>query len=135
MILVDTSVLIDYLKGRSGLKTDLFEEVLARNIPYGIAVYTYQEVLQGAKDKKEWDILKEYLASQIIYFPGTDLDLYEKAAKLFFDLRRKGITPRSSIDLLIVLIAVENNLLLLYNHRDFDQMTGQIKGFQSLEQI
>ncbi|MDW7738874.1 MAG: hypothetical protein SCJ97_02290 [Bacillota bacterium] len=63
------------------------------------------------------------------------LDLYEKAAKLIFDLRRKGITPRSSIDMLIVLIAVENNLLLLHNDRDFDQMTGQIKGFQSLEQI
>jgi len=135
MILVDTSVLIDYLNGRSGLKTDLFEEVLARNIPYGIAVYTYQEVLQGAKDKKEWNILKEYLSSQTMYFPATDLDQYEKAAKLFFDLRRKGITPRSSIDMLIVLTAVENNLLLLHNDRDFDKMIGQIKGFQSLEQI
>jgi predicted nucleic acid-binding protein len=48
------------------------------------------------------------------------IETYEKAAHLYFDLRRKGVTPRSTIDILITLTAIEHNLLLLHNDKDFD---------------
>ncbi len=48
MILVDTSVIIDYLKGKTGDKVQLLEEILSRNITFGISAFTYQEILPGS---------------------------------------------------------------------------------------
>ncbi len=120
MILVDTSVLIAYLKGQKTRKTDLLDAILSRDIPFGISVHTYQEVLQGARDEREYKRLREYLDSQVIYHLPEGREIYEKAARLFFDLRRKGITVRGSIDVHIALIAIENNLMLLHDDHDFD---------------
>lgn len=120
MVLVDTSVLIEYLKGRQNPKTDLFEEILVRDIPFGMAALTYQEVLQGARDEREFKRLREYLGGQVIYYPPDGRETYEKAARLFFDLRRRGVTVRGSLDMLIALTAMEHKLMLLHNDRDFD---------------
>ena len=68
MVLVDTTVLINYLKGNENEKVKLFENVLKRRLPYGISSYTYQEILQGARDEKEYAGLKKYLSTQVIYF-------------------------------------------------------------------
>jgi predicted nucleic acid-binding protein len=120
MILVDTSVFINYLKGKNDEKTDVFDTILSHDIPFGISVYTYQELLQGARDEKEFSMLKEYLGSQKIYLLPETVDTYELAAKLYFDTRRKGFTPRSTIDILIAYTAMYHNLYLLHNDRDFD---------------
>ncbi|MDR1045921.1 MAG: PIN domain-containing protein [Candidatus Adiutrix sp.] len=125
MILVDTSVLIEFFKGRRNLKTDLFDEVIARDIPFGISAFSYQELLQGARDEREYKRLREYLSTQVIYYPPEGPDIYEKAARLFFDLRRRGVTVRGSIDLLIALTAMENKLILLHNDRDFDAVAAK----------
>jgi hypothetical protein len=52
---------------------------------------------------------------------------------LYFDLRRKGVTPRSTIDVLIALTAMENKLLLLHDNRDFDLMAACNKGLSILD--
>ncbi len=135
MILVDTSVIIGYLKGRGGKKVLLLEEVLDRNVPYGISALTYQEVLQGAKDEAEWKTLQDYLSTQQIYYLEPVIDTYEKGAGLFFDLRRKGITLRSTIDILIVLTALEYDLTLLHDDRDFEMIAGHVSGLRILEQV
>ena len=49
-----------------------------------------------------------------------------KAANIYFTLRRQGITPRSTIDILIALTAIEYNLLLLHNDKDFDAMEEKV---------
>lgn len=126
MVLVDTSVLIGFLKGNTDSKTLLFKEILSRDAPFGISAYTYQEVLQGARDEAELQTLKEYLSTQQIYYLEPEAATYEKAAMLYFNLRRKGVTPRSTLDMLIALTAIENNLALLHNDRDFDMMAGHI---------
>ena len=126
MILVDTSVLIGFLKGHTDYKSQLFEEVLARDIPYGISAYTYQEVLQGARDEKEYTQLRDYLSTQTIYFLPEKAFAYEQAARLYFDLRRQGVTPRGTIDVLIALTAMANHLLLLHNDHDFDVMAEKV---------
>lgn len=135
MILVDTSVFINYFKGQSDKKTQLFEEILTRDITFGLSAYTFQEILQGARNEKEYDLLRNYLSTQIIYFLAEETATYEKAARLYFDLRHKGITPRSTIDVLIALTAMENNLLLLHNDHDFDVMAGQLENLNILESI
>lgn len=125
MVLVDTSVLIEYLKGRQTPKTALFTEILARDVPFGISVFTYQEVLQGARDEREYKRLREYLDTQAIYRLPEGTGIYEKAARLFFTLRRRGITVRGSIDVLIALTAMENNLMLLHSDHDFDAIASK----------
>jgi predicted nucleic acid-binding protein len=135
MILVDTSVIIDYLKGMDNEKTQLFDRIIERDIPFGISAYTFQEVLQGARDDKEYESLKQYLSSQKIYILPDTLACYEKAAKLFFDLRRKGRTIWSSIDVLIAQTAIHYHLLLLHNDRDFDNMAESLESLAVLKEL
>lgn len=135
MILVDTSVLINFLKDKTDNKVELFQLILAREIPFGISSYTYQEILQGAKDEKEWRLLKNYLSTQTLYYLPETLETYEKAAFMFFNLRRKGITPRSTIDMLVALTAIEHNLALLHEDRDFDTMAIHLPALQILDSL
>ena len=119
MILVDSSVLIDFLKGRKSVSTKKLEEIIERNIPFGITSFIYQEILQGAKTISEFNLLQEYLSTQVFYHPIDIIGSYEESGKIFFNLRRKGITIKSTIDCLIAQIAKENNLFLLHNDKDF----------------
>ena len=135
MILVDTTVLIDFLKGVENTKTDLFEKVISQDYPYGLAPYTYQELLQGARDEVEYKKLKDYLSTQRIYFLPESIETYEKAASMFFLLKRQGRTVRSSIDVLIALTAIENDLLLLHNDRDYDAMAVKMPALRILQQL
>lgn len=135
MILVDTSVLICFLKGQTDEKVQLFDIILSRNITFGFSSYTFQEVLQGARNETEYEQMRNYLSTQIIYFLPEQTATYEKAARLYFDLRRKGITPRSTIDILIALTAIENKLMLLHNDRDFDLMAEHVKNLNILRII
>lgn len=91
--------------------------------------------MQGARNEKEYRQLRDYLSTQTIYFLPEEKATYEKAARLYFDLRRKGITPRSTIDILIALTAMEYRLLLLHNDRDFDLMAEQVDALQILKMI
>lgn len=127
MILVDTSVLIDFLKGKESEKTDKLQQIIKDDIPFGINDFVYQEVLQGAKTEKEFEMLKDYLESQRFYSLKYGSKSYSNAALMFFKCRRKGITIRSTIDLLIVETAIENELYLLHDDRDFSNMAEIIK--------
>ena len=135
MILVDTSILVNYFKGIETPKTRVFETILDQGLPYGISPYTYQEILQGAKDEREYRLLKEYLDTQHFYFLPPSLETFERAARLYFDLRRKGITPRGAIDIFIALTAIHNNLSLLHDDRDFDAIASAVKSLKIVAMI
>jgi predicted nucleic acid-binding protein len=60
VILVDTSVLIDFLKGDANEGVSKFKRILSQGIPFGITSFIYQEILQGAASPKEYDLLKLY---------------------------------------------------------------------------
>jgi len=119
MILIDTSVLIGYFKGIKGEPYDMVDVLVDQNIPIGICNQVYQEILQGAKDGKEFSLLKETLNTMDFYDLRFGKKSYENAAMMYFMCRKAGITPRSTIDLIIAQIAIENNLLLLHNDNDF----------------
>ncbi len=121
MYLVDTSVLIDFLKGRETKQSKKLEKIMLNQIPFGISAFTYQELLQGAKNKKEYEKLKRYLSTQKIYYPTHET--FDASAHLFFSCRKKGITIRGIIDTLIATTAIENGLILLCNDKDFSHMT------------
>ena len=127
MILVDTSVLIDLFKGASNGPANRMREVLGHNIPFGITSVIYQEVLQGAKSEKEYNLLRDYLSSQRFFHPQDAVKTYEDAARIYFSCRKKGVTIRSTIVCLIAQIALEQDLVLLHNDRSFDAIVPIIK--------
>lgn len=119
MILVDTSVMIGYLKGTPGKIYEKLDEIIDNGIPFGINSFIYQEVLQGSKNEKEFNNLRVYLGSLPFYKLKDSIQSFEKAAYLYFLCRKKGITIRSTIDLLIAQTALDNDLYLLHNDNDF----------------
>ena len=82
----------------------------------------YQEVLQGAKSEKEYAGLKKYLSSLRFFHSQDPIETFAKAARIYFRCRKKGITVRSTVDCMIAQIAIENELLLLHNDKDFEAM-------------
>lgn len=126
MILVDTSVLINFFKGQKNDPAQKLEEVLRQDLPFGINSFIFQEVLQGAKSEKEYKILKKYLGTQSFYHLKDPVDSFAGAARIHFDCREKGITVRSTIDCLIAQTALEHDLFLLHNDNDFNAMATAI---------
>jgi hypothetical protein len=122
VILVDSSVLIDFLEGRENVPVDHLVEVLDRDIPFGISPLTILEVLQGAATEKDFATLREYLGSQRIYELAGGTESYAAAARIFFELRKKGMSVGSSVDCLIAQTAIEHGLFLLHNDSDFDRI-------------
>ena len=120
MILVDTSVLVDFFRGIKNSGSVKLETILKGNIPFGISSFIYLEVLQGAGSIKEYNLLRTYLSSQRFYNPIDAVESFARAAKIYMSCRKKGITVRSTIDCLIVETAMENDLLLLHNDHDFE---------------
>jgi predicted nucleic acid-binding protein len=120
VILVDTSVLIDYLGGKDNRPVSRFEHILEHNIPFGINSFIYQEVLQGVKTEKDFEQVKDYLDTQRFYSLKDPRESYAAAAKIYFQCRKKGVTIGSTIDCLIIQTAIEHDLFLLHNDADFD---------------
>jgi predicted nucleic acid-binding protein len=127
MILVDTSVLIDYLRGKSNLSAERFNDVISKGMTFGINNYIYQELLQGAATDKDFASLREYLSTQKFYELLHGPQSYESAARLYFRCRKAGITIRSTIDFLIAQTAIENKLMLMHGDSDFTAMAKIVK--------
>ena len=122
MILVDTSVLIDYFKGVENKPAQKFHRILESRIPFGISHLIYMEVLQGSQTDRDFKLLKKYLDTQNFYELKNNRESYAEAARMYLTLRKKGVTVKSTIDCLIARIAIENELYLLHNDVDFDRI-------------
>ncbi len=126
LYLVDTSVWIDYLGGKETEVAGRFAWVLDRGYPVGLTGVIYQEILQGVSSKREFDQVSEYLGSQTFYNMQDPLESYREAALIYFRCRRAGVTVRSAIDCLIARVAIEHDLILLHDDRDFENIAGVI---------
>jgi len=122
MIIVDTSVLIDFFKGAHSDGCHTFRKIVQQDIPFGINSVIFQEVLQGARSEDEYRLLKAHLETQRFYHLKDPVDSFARAAKIYMDCRQKGITIRSTIDCLIVQTALEHDLFLLHNDNDFNEI-------------
>ena len=118
MILVDSSVFIDYFNGIKNLQTEKLDTFLGNEIIV-IGDYILAEVLQGFKKDKDYKIAKEVMLS----FPCFNIcneEIAIKSAENFRKLRKKGITIRKTVDLIIGTFCIENDIELLHNDKDFE---------------
>lgn len=88
MILVDTSVLIDFFKGVKNNPVSCLKDVIMQQIPFGITSIIYQEILQGVKSKKEYALLNKYLNCRRFFHPKNIVSTYGKAAMIYFSCRK-----------------------------------------------
>jgi len=130
VILVDTSVFVDYFKATSTPAVEVLKQLVTDDADIGLSPYTYQELLQGARDDLEFARLKRVLITQeFLWLPQT-AKTFEKAGRLYFDLRRAGVTVRSTVDVLIALTAMEQKVPLLHSDRDFDHIAAAVENLQ-----
>jgi hypothetical protein len=120
MILIDTSVWIEIFRDKDGnIVNSLRKTIGAEN--YVISRFNQLELLQGARDQKEWELLEDYLSTQ--FYLEASPDTWPEAARIYFELRRKGFTINSPVDCCIAQIALEHGAFLLHRDKDFEKIS------------
>lgn len=118
MIIVDTSVWIDFFNGRVSRQTDALEAVLGVE-PVGIGDVILLEILQGFRSETDARRARAALqAVPIVHMLGTFRAV--RCAERYRTLRRLGVTVRKSADLIIASCCIDEGLPLLHADRDFD---------------
>jgi predicted nucleic acid-binding protein len=120
VILVDSSVWIDYFNGISTWQTDMLDTCLSK-IPVIIGDLILTEVLQGFRSNKDYESAKKFLS----VLPFRQIGGYNVAvqsAQNYRHLRKAGVTVRKTIDLVIATFCILEGLILLHDDRDFDPM-------------
>lgn len=118
MILVDSSVWIDYFRGTATPQAEKLDLLLG-NEPIATGDLILTEVLQGFVSDRDFNQAKKLMASLVIVdLAGQAMAI--QAAKNFRVLRALGITVRKTIDTVIATRCIESGLPLLFSDRDFD---------------
>ena len=118
MILVDSSVWIDYFRGTATAQAEILDALLGHE-PLIIGDLILAEVLQGFGSDRDFNQAKKLLTSLTVV-NLVDSEIAIQAAKNFRTLRALGITVRKTIDTLIATKCIQSGFTLLYSDRDFD---------------
>jgi len=121
MILVDSSVWIDFFKGSNTDPVQILERLLQEEEDLSLADYILTEVLQGFKKDTDFERARKYFLLFPIYSLSSP-DSYIQAARIYRRCRQRGITIRNTMDCLIAQTALENDLVLLHDDSDFDRL-------------
>ena len=120
MILVDSSVWIDYFNGRSTWQTDTLDDLLS-DVPVIMGDLILAEILEGFRSDKDFESAKSYISD----LPFRQMGGYQiavQSAQNYRTLRKRGVTVRKTIDVIIGTFCILERLSLLHDDRDFDPM-------------
>ena len=124
MIIVDSSVWVDYFNGKISRHTDSLDRLLGQeDIVVGDLILT--EVLQGFRGDAQFREAKRLFDGfRIVSMVGKDLAI--ETAKNYRTLRQRGSTVRKTIDMMIATYCIHNRIPLLYSDRDFDPIVAHL---------
>lgn len=117
MIMVDTSVWIDYFNGKESEETNILDATLAEGDAV-IGDLILLEILQGFRSDKDYNEAKKNLKNLDIY-ELFGIEMVYKCPDNYRSLRKKGITIRKTADVIIATFCIESNIPLLFSDRDF----------------
>jgi predicted nucleic acid-binding protein len=117
MVIVDSSVWIDYFNGRDIPEVATLDRLLETEL-LGVGDLILAEVLQGFRQDKDYQTAKRLLTSLTV-FEMLGAEMAMKSADNFRDLRKRGITVRKTIDVMIATFCIENGHKLLFSDKDF----------------
>jgi len=118
VILVDSSVWIDYFKGRDTAQTGLLESLLDSQ-ELAIGDLNFIEVLQGCRVEREFNEVRRLLGRLEIVVLGGE-DVIFQAARNYLKLRQLGATVRGTLDVVLATRCIVSGHRLLHCDRDFD---------------
>ena len=120
MILVDSSVWIDYFNGTVTPQTEKLDRLLGQE-PLAIGDLTLAEVLQGFQSERDFNEARRLLTSlTVVALGGQEIAI--QAARNFRALRKTGVTIRKTVDTIIATWCIENGFELLHSDRDFEPL-------------
>lgn len=117
MVLVDSSVWIDYFNGVPTPETDRLDALLGKDV-VATGDLILVEVLQGIRNDSDFQAVKRALSE----FPSFDLlgrERADRVAMRYRRLRRNGVTIRKTVDVVIASFCVDEGIPLLFSDRDF----------------
>jgi predicted nucleic acid-binding protein len=118
LILVDSSVWIDYFRGSITAQTEKLDQLLSSE-PLAIGDLILTEVLQGFANERDFNKARKMLtALTVVELGGQETAI--QAARNFRALRKRGVTVRKTIDTVIATRCIESGYDLLHSDRDFD---------------
>jgi hypothetical protein len=118
LILVDSSVWIDYFKGAVTPQTEILDRWLGQE-PLAIGDLILTEVLQGFDSERDFNMARKMLTSlTVVELGGQEIAI--QAAKNYRALRKLGVTVRKTIDTVIATRCIESGYDLLHSDRDFE---------------
>lgn len=135
MVLVDTSVWIDFFADRACHHVEALEQLIVNKEDICLCGVVLTEILQGIRNDAEFERTRELLEN-LIALPMCH-SVFLRSADIYRCLRKQGITIRKPIDCMIASTAIEYNLPLLHNDRDFNQIElhCELKSFLSPERL
>jgi len=120
MLVVDSSVWIDYFNGRATAQTDTLDGLLGRRVVI-VGDLILAEVLQGFRRDRDFDRARRLMNDfPIVGMVGPRLAL--RAAEHYRHLRSLGVTVRKTIDVLIGTYCIAHRVPLLHADADFEPM-------------
>jgi predicted nucleic acid-binding protein len=118
VILVDSSVWIDFFRGTVTPQTERLDALLGAE-PLVVGDLVLAEVLQGFSSERDFNRARQLLtALDVVELGGQEIAI--QAARNFRTLRARGVTIRKTIDTLIATRCIESDYSLLFSDRDFD---------------
>jgi predicted nucleic acid-binding protein len=130
VILVDSSVWIDYFRGTATAQTEKLDQLLGHQ-PLAIGDLMLTEVLQGFAKERDFNAAKKLLTSlRVVELGGQEIAI--QAARNFRSLRNLGITVRKTIDTIIATRCIASDYELLHNERDFEPFVTHL-GLRAVE--
>jgi hypothetical protein len=117
MVLVDTTVWIDFFSANLNTHVQTLENLINDRQDICVCGVILTEVLQGIRNDSEFKKTRN-LFTNLIFLP-MPYSVYLRAAEIYRALRRKGITIRKSVDCMIAAVALEHEIPLLHNDKDF----------------
>ena len=122
ILLVDTSVWIDFFAGRDTPQTRIFKDAIREGVDVALTGVVLTEILQGVPSDSGFARLRKDLSSFRILHPASE-DAYVQAARLYRTGRKRGVTIRSLVDCLIAAVAMEQDATVLHKDRDYDRIS------------
>jgi len=117
MVLVDTTVWIDFFSARPHPHVKTLENLIFNREDICLCGIILTEVLQGIRENPEFKRTRDLFAN-LIFLP-MHYSVFLQSAEIYRNLRREGITIRKSVDCMIAAVAIEHDIPLLHNDRDF----------------
>jgi predicted nucleic acid-binding protein len=125
MVLVDTTVWIDFFADRNEPHVAALQELIENQEDLCLCGIILAEVLQGIRSDADYIKTKDYL-DDLIFLPMRQ-ETFVRAAEVYRSLRKRGVTIRKPVACMISSVAIEHNIRLLHNDRDFNYIAKHSK--------